>query len=153
MKPYYEKSGITIFNGDCLDVLKKLPDESVQCCVTSPPFWGLRDYGTATWEGGNPECKHAVGNQVEDNKAKGAIDSGVRPGCDASTCRLCGAKRIDKQLGLEPTPEEYVSKMVEVFREVKRVLRGDGTLWLNLGDSYHGSWGNSGSRPVNVKNF
>jgi len=77
-----------VHQGDCLEVLRTLPDESIHCCVTSPPYWGLRDYG------------------------------------------------VDGQLGLESTPEEYVAKMVEVFREVKRVLRKDGTLWLNLGDSY-----------------
>jgi DNA modification methylase len=79
-----------IIPGDCLEVLKTLPAESVHCCVTSPPYWGLRDYG------------------------------------------------VDGQIGLEKTPELFVSKMVEVFREVKRVLRDDGTLWLNLGDSYAG---------------
>ncbi|MDD4775148.1 MAG: site-specific DNA-methyltransferase [Syntrophomonas sp.] len=81
---------------DCLTELRKLPDESVNCCVTSPPYWGLRDYG------------------------------------------------VDGQLGLEPTPEEYTVKMVEVFREVKRVLRKDGTLWLNLGDSYASNISNNG---------
>ncbi len=80
-----------IYQGDVLNVLKTFPDESIHCCVTSPPYWGLRDYG------------------------------------------------VEGQIGLEKTPEEYVSKMVEVFREVKRVLRDDGTLWLNLGDSYAGN--------------
>ncbi len=75
--------------GDCRKVLKTMPEKSVQCCVTSPPYWGLRDYG------------------------------------------------VDGQLGLESTPEKFVSNLVEVFREVKRVLRDDGTLWLNLGDSYY----------------
>jgi len=79
-----------IKQGDALSVLKTMPDQSVHCCVTSPPYWGLRDYG------------------------------------------------VDGQLGLESTPDEYVEKMVEVFREVRRVLRDDGTLWLNLGDSYAG---------------
>lgn len=74
--------------GDCLESLRAMPERSVNCCVTSPPYWGLRDYG------------------------------------------------VSGQLGLEPTPEAYVAKMVEVFREVRRVLRDDGTLWLNLGDSY-----------------
>jgi DNA modification methylase len=78
-----------VIQGDCLDILPTLPEKSVQCCVTSPPYWGLRDYG------------------------------------------------VDGQLGLEKTPEEYVANMVKVFREVKRVLRDDGTLWLNLGDSYY----------------
>jgi DNA modification methylase len=77
-----------IIHGEALEVLRTMPDESVHCCVTSPPYWGLRDYGV--------------------------------PG----------------QLGLEPTPDEYVARLVEVFREVRRVLRDDGTLWLNLGDSY-----------------
>lgn len=79
--------------GDAIETMKGIPDCVIQCCVTSPPYWGLRDYG------------------------------------------------IEGQLGLESTPEEYVAKMVEVFREVRRVLRDDGTLWLNLGDSYAGSWG------------
>ena len=77
-----------IKQGDALSVLKTMPDQSINTCVTSPPYWGLRDYG------------------------------------------------VDGQLGLEPTPAEYVANLVEVFREVKRVLRDDGTLWLNLGDSY-----------------
>jgi len=79
---------MTLLVGDSLEMLQGLPDRSVQCCVTSPPYWGLRDYGH------------------------------------------------EGQIGLEPTPEAYVAKMVEVFREVRRVLREDGTLWLNLGDSY-----------------
>jgi len=78
-----------IYLGDCLEVLNGFPDESVNCCVTSPPYWGLRDYG------------------------------------------------VDGQAGLEKTPEEFVQRMVEIFREVRRVLKSDGTLWLNLGDSYY----------------
>ena len=80
-----------IIQGDSLEVLKTFPNESIDCAITSPPYWGLRDYG------------------------------------------------VEGQLGLEKTPEEYVAKMVGVFREVKRVLKKEGTLWLNLGDSYNGS--------------
>jgi len=76
----------TILHGDCLEVLATLPAESVHCCVTSPPYWGLRDYGV--------------------------------PG----------------QFGLEPTVGEYIAKLVDIFREVRRVLRHDAVLWLNLGD-------------------
>lgn len=83
----------TIIHGDALTVLRTLPDESVNCCVTSPPYYGLRNYG------------------------------------------------VDGQIGHEETPELYVLKLVEVFEQVRRVLRTDGTLWLNLGDSYAGSWG------------
>ena len=89
----------TILLGSCLTLLPTLPAGSINSCVTSPPYWSLRDYGTAG------------------------------------------------QLGLEATPEEYVANLVSVFREVRRVLRDDGTLWLNLGDSYAGSWGNQGRRP------
>lgn len=81
----------TILQGDVRSCLKQLEDGSVQCVITSPPYWGLRDYG-----------------------------------CDG-------------QIGLEPTPEAYVADLVEVFHEVKRVLRNDGVLWLNLGDSYNGT--------------
>jgi DNA modification methylase len=84
---------VTILNGDCRTVLKSLPSNSVHCCVSSPPYFGLRDY------------QHG------------------------------------DQIGLEATPDEFVAAMVEVFSEVRRVLREDGTLWLNLGDSYAGSWG------------
>jgi DNA modification methylase len=79
---------VRIINGDCRSVLRAMPDRSVNCCVTSPPYFGLRDYGHAG------------------------------------------------QIGLEDTPEAFVAELVEVFREVRRVLRDDGTLWLNLGDSY-----------------
>jgi DNA modification methylase len=87
--------------GDCRETMATLPADSVQCCVTSPPYWGLRDYGH------------------------------------------------DGQLGLEQTPEEYVACMVDVFREVRRVLRPDGTLWLNLGDSYASQCGAHGGREDN----
>lgn len=82
---------VKILEGDVLETLKDLPDCSVQCVVTSPPYYGLRDYG------------------------------------------------VDGQIGLEPSPEEYVEKLVQVFREVRRVLKDDGCVWLNLGDSYAGS--------------
>ena len=85
-----QKSGKILY-GDCIKVLKKLPDQSVNMCVTSPPYFGLRDYG-----------------------------------CDG-------------QIGLEKSPEEYIDKLVNVFRQVYRALKNDGTLWVNIGDSYSGS--------------
>ena len=129
-----------VIEGDVGKVLKTLDDESVQCVVTSPPYWGLRDYGTATWEGGDEDCEHTVSmdlNYSDPKRGKGSLRPEVsHRGGDASKCRLCGAKRIDDQLGLEATPEEYVENMVSVFQEVKRVLRKDGTVWLNLGDTF-----------------
>src|SRR5450756_755815 len=84
--------------GDALEVLRTLPSESVNCCITSPPYYGLRDYG------------------------------------------------VDGQIGLDQTPGQYVERLVTVFREMRRVLRDDGTFWLNIGDSYAGSWGNYGGQ-------
>lgn len=96
---------VTILNGDCRDVLRSLPDGSVHCCVTSPPYFGLRDYD------------------------------------------------VDGQIGLEQTPDAFVAELVAVFADVRRVLRDDGTLWLNLGDSYanHAKWGgSSGGKHVSA---
>ena len=91
-----------IYTGDCLEVLKTLPDESIHCCITSPPYYALRDYG------------------------------------------------VDGQIGREATPKEYISRLTEVFTEVRRVLRSDGTLWLNISDTYAGK-GNQGGY-VDAKN-
>lgn len=96
MKPYYEEDGVQLYLGDCRRVLAEMANETVQCCVTSPPYYGLRDYG-----------------------------------CEG-------------QIGMEKTYREYIEKMVNVFSDVRRVLRSDGTLWLNMGDSY-----GSGNRESN----
>jgi site-specific DNA-methyltransferase (adenine-specific) len=122
-----------------------LADCSVDCVVTSPPYWGLRDYGTATWEGGDSSCDH-LGKPMA---TKANINRNCGTGNDVKNaearefykdiCGKCGARRIDSQIGLEQTPDEYVAEMVAVFREVRRVLKDDGVLWLNLGDSYNGA--------------
>jgi DNA modification methylase len=130
---------LKIICGDALSELRKLPPESVQCCVTSPPYYGLRDYGTASWTGGNdPSCDHSTprsrGDDIREHDKQGT-SAGSRPNTQLA-CSRCGAIRQDNQLGLERTPEEYVTRTVEVFREVRRVLRSDATLWLNLGDSH-----------------
>ena len=146
-----EVGGVTIVQGDALESLRLLDDQSVNCCVTSPPYWGLRDYGTATWEGGDPACAHKQGRPGS-GRADGIVDDRAQRNRDGAgamggDCGKCGATRIDSQLGLEPTPAEYVEKMVAVFREVRRVLRDDGTLWLNLGDSYASDPKKGGSGP------
>jgi len=129
----------SIICGDALEELKRLPSESVDCVITSPPYWGLRDYGTAKWEGGDKDCKHTGVARRCDNQdnSKSSSNRGSSSDKVSKDCIYCDAKRIDDQIGLEKTPEEYVNKMVEVFREVKRVLKKEGTLWLNLGDSYN----------------
>ena len=131
-----------VIQGDCVEGMKTLPDECVHTVITSPPYYGLRDYGTASWEGGDSECNHTISMDTKWNDPKRGT-SVLRPevahrGGSANTCHKCGATRIDQQIGLEETPDQYVSRLVEVFREVRRILRKDGTLWLNLGDSYAG---------------
>ena len=91
---------ITQYSGDCREILPGIPDKSVNCCITSPPYFGLRNYG------------------------------------------------VDAQIGLELGPEEYIKEMVGVFHEVRRILRDDGTLWLNLGDTY-GTGTRADRRPGN----
>jgi DNA modification methylase len=111
-----------ILSGDALDVLTTLPAGLAQACITSPPYWGLRDYGVAprVWDG-DPGCRHRWDSDA----------AGPRGGC---FCRRCGAWK--GCLGLEPDPDLYVSHLVCILREVRRVLRSDGTLWLVLGDSF-----------------
>jgi DNA modification methylase len=137
-----------IIQGDCITGLKTLPDKSVNCCVTSPPYYGLRDYGTAEWEGGDVECDHRYRDSERDKTSTLCGTSnkeGYALNYYKDTCPKCNAIRKDNQIGLEETPEQYVEKLVEVFREVKRVLRDDGTVWLNLGDSYTGNASTGGA--------
>ena len=138
------KIKIQILQGDCIESLKKLENQSINTCITSPPYWGLRDYGTAEWEGGNENCDHVanpnatkkMGND-EFNKNRPSRENTKTKGYYyEKKCPKCGAIRKDNQLGMEDTPEEFVDNLVKVFREIKRVLRDDGTVWLNLGDSY-----------------
>jgi DNA modification methylase len=144
----------TILYGHVLDRLKQLPDESVQCVVTSPPYWGLRDYGipAQVW-GGELGCEHnfaldalptetGKGNWAQGTNGRGELQPGgvdvkrepLRATAKVGFCIHCGAWQ--GCLGLEPTPELFIQHTVQVFREARRVLRKDGTLWLNIGDSY-----------------
>lgn len=129
-----------ILLGDNRDTLKTLPDQSVQCVVTSPPYWGLRDYGTATWLGGDPECSHRRETKKSDKTITGHKNFddmlGVGDAIYKDSCPRCGATRKDSQVGLEVTPLDYVQQLCDIFDEVWRVLKDDGTLWLNLGDTY-----------------
>lgn len=164
-----ETDVLTVLHGDALTQLKTLESESIQMCVTSPPYWGLRDYRTApiVWPdtslhpkgSGSDEtttCSHEwiTTRQYKDSPTRSGSE-GV--GFDDSEttkaqrwrehdlCRLCGAWR--GSLGLEPSPDFYVQHVVQIFREVRRVLRSDGTLWLNLGDSYATGGGTVGRSP------
>jgi DNA modification methylase len=101
--PYWSDDQVSLYLGDALAVLREMPDASADCCVTSPPYYGLRDYGT------------------------------------------------EGQIGLEASPAEYVERLREVFAEVYRVLADDGTLWLNIGDSYYSGRGNPGPNAADCK--
>ena len=127
--------------GDCRETMRKWASQGVkaQTCVTSPPYYGLRDYGTGKWIGGDETCSHKRDSKYSDKTITGHANKDLTVG-DAiykSVCPKCGAVREDRQLGLEETPEEYIKAMVEVFRCVWDVLEDDGTLWLNIGDSYY----------------
>ncbi len=129
-----------IIEGDSLESLKSIPDGSIDCCITSPPYYGLRDYGTGKWIGGDPKCPHRRLSKYSEKTitghAQAELAGNVGDAIYKTVCPLCGAVRVDKQIGLEETPSEYIDKLVNVFREVKRVLKEDGTLWVNIGDSY-----------------
>ena len=130
-----------ILVGNAAGRLRELPDGSVRTCVTSPPYWGLRDYGTGTWVGGDPDCTHRRESKKSDKTITGHKNFtemlGVGDAIYKSECPRCGAVREDQQLGLEETPEEFVENLCKIFDEVWRVLADDGTIWVNLGDSYN----------------
>jgi len=132
----------TLRTGNVLTEIRKVADKSVRCVVTSPPYFSLRDYQTAKWVGGGVNCDHKATKPDGGERKNRSVPEG-RGGVYKDVCGKCGAKRIDEQIGLEETPELYVEKLVAVFRECRRVLTDDGTLWLNLGDSYWGGKGQS----------
>jgi DNA modification methylase len=135
---------VRLLAGDAAEVLATLPASSAHACICSPPFFGLRDYKTGRWEGGDPACAHDNGGQrqvpqTKHPSAASAIVAGGNRG-GGGQCVRCGAVRHDQQIGLEATPADYAARLVAIFAEVKRVLRPDGLLWVELGDSYgHGA--------------
>jgi len=146
LRPFLEDVDFRLYVGDVRAVLAELPDASVDCVVTSPPYWNLRDYGTGAWEGGDDDCDHrAVRHTPEQVRASSTLVGSTDTQGNQQmpffrdVCGLCGARRVDDQIGLEPTPDEYVRTLVDVFWQVRRVLAPHGTCWLNLGDSYAGS--------------
>lgn len=146
-----------IILGDVREKLKLLPDNSVRCVVTSPPYFNQRDYGTGKWIGGDIDCDHKPGSTKEN---RGILSSTLGGGKEhtghkqegyKSICGRCGAKRVDMQVGLEDTPEQYVATIVSICEEVKRVLMEDGTMWLNLGDSYCSTAPGTMGDPIHIK--
>lgn len=138
-----------VYQGNNLDILRTFPDNSINSCITSPPYYGLRDYGTGTWVGGDPNCPHRRINKVSEKTSTGhaqeELKGNVGDAIYKTICPVCGAVREDLQVGLEETPEQYIDRLVGIFREVRRVLTDDGILWINIGDTYWGSGGGRGS--------
>ena len=132
-----------IHHGNVLDVLPQMPPASVHMVVTSPPYWGLRNYGLGQWQGGDPECSHEVIRKARPDLLNGRGEPGPnntswshRQDSGHPVCSYCGAIQEETGIGLEPTLGEWVQNIVAVMREVWRVLRDDGTVWLNIGDAY-----------------
>jgi DNA modification methylase len=130
---------IQVLIGDAIERLRELPSESVHCVVTSPPYWGLRDYSRCPCA----QVRKIDSTSFQDESHQGGAQVNYRQTAPDPECPVCHGTGIiegvkEHQLGLEKTPEEYVQHLVEVFREVWRVLRDDGVLFLNMGDSYWG---------------
>lgn len=138
--PHHHADGVTLYTGDAAEVLAELPDRSVHSIVTSPPYYGLRDYGTGRWLGGDPHCRHSTGRgcnvaQTKNPNASYPASTAHRGG-HPRRCSNCGATREDQQVGLEASPGEYIDRIRGVFAQLHRVLVDTGTAWLNLGDCY-----------------
>ncbi len=149
MKIYYQEPNITLYQGHALEVLKELPDESVDCVMTSPPYWGLRTYKTEPIIWGNGHCEHEwITDEFKQHAGRGDCQSSKKysdqePVPDMilkrDFCLKCHAWK--GELGLEPTIELYIEHLMLIFTEVKRVLKKAGTCWVNIDDSYSGSGG------------
>ena len=140
----------TVVCGDALEVMKTFPDESIDMCITSPPYWGLRDYGVEQIFGGDKDCEHkwAAANVYHDNlrfrdpNQTAQVGNNKNPDIYSDPnlkqgfCLKCHAWK--GQLGLEPTPEMYIEHLTIIFNEATRVLKKEGTLWLVIGDTYGG---------------
>ena len=155
----YQDNHITLYNKSCLD-MSEVPDETIQCVVTSPPYWGLRKYPgeqELVW-GGTEDCEHRWGepetksvNYVQGNPEFARPHREYKNfSTETNTCSICGAWK--GSYGLEPTPEMYVQHTIEILREIRRVLRKDGVVFWNIGDSYMSSPSNQQGRGVNGSN-
>ena len=156
-------------NMDIRDGLYLLDDKSIDMTITSPPYWGLRDYGDETetiWDG-NPICNHdwSIERTSRPNQAGGTGDrsisgkGGTQPhgvdyhdrGTYSSFCSKCGAWR--GQLGLEPTPDLYIKHLCDIYEGIRRVLKDKGTCWVNIGDTYSGSMQGYGAKESSKTGF
>jgi len=140
-----------IYNESCLDTLARMPNDFLDCVVTSPPYYGLRSYNTEPQIWGDKDCDHVWGDEIVNPKkdtrtAEVKVSQGATVGTNVASqhwaqgnmgnfCQLCNAWR--GELGLEPTFQLYIQHLIDIFREVHRVLKSDGCVFVNLGDSYN----------------
>lgn len=149
IKPYFETENGILYQGNALDILKDMDPESIDCVMTSPPYWALRDYGIEPiiWDG-DGGCLHiwendnyvrntdkTAGIKQKTNKGSVGRDEPVK----SAFCGKCGAWK--GSLGLEPTFQLYIQHLIQIFDEIKRILKKTGTCWVNIGDTYGGSAG------------
>jgi len=146
----------TIVTGDCLKVMEEWPDKFINCCISSPLYWALRDYGLppSIWDG-DKNCEHKWEEKISSGMSGGPSEKqesnkgGWREPSKYAFCSNCGAWR--GTLGLEPTFELYIKHLCDIYDEVFRVLRPDGTCWVNLRDTYWGGKGQSGRCDHNIE--
>ena len=124
---------VNFIKGNSLIELRKFPDNYINCCITSPPYFNQRDYETSEWINGGNNCNHIKGinrNHLISDAYEKPLEFYLKK------CKKCGAERINNQIGLEEKYEDYIKNLILIFNEVKRVLKKDGTLWVNIGDTY-----------------
>ncbi|MGB4239623.1 MAG: site-specific DNA-methyltransferase [Candidatus Hydrothermia bacterium] len=124
------------YHGDSREILKTFPNNCIDTCVTSPPYFNCRDYQTAEWEGGDPSCNHKPLFKPSKTTWVGYEKKDVNKLFYRDICKKCGAVRKDNQIGIEKTPQEYIQNLVEVFRGVYRVLKDEGSLWIVIDDKH-----------------
>lgn len=164
MKPYFQDNHVTLYNKSSLD-MSEIPDNTIQCCITSPPYWGLRKYAgeqDLIWDG-YKGCEHiftTTTTTISNNNGTGHSTLNSQNGKTNTVpdgeiltglCSLCGAWR--GSFGLEPTPELYIQHSMQFLKEIHRVLRKDGTVFWNLGDSYSGKNPNRESKSLKPKDL
>ncbi len=150
----------TVLIGDVMDKIKEIPDNTVDCVISSPPYWALRDYGTGKWvNSNNPSCEHASirrktraerkSNQwMEQKLVEGTF--GDEPKWTSKTCPECNAEFVDQQWGMESDFKEYLEKLRKLMNELRRVVKKTGTIWINLGDTYSSSGSGTNSKTTGL---
>lgn len=131
-----------------MEKIKEIPKDSVDCVISSPPYWALRDYGTGKWVGGsNPNCNHLEiqhktrdergGLSEKQSSSEGSFGDELK--WTSNKCPTCNAEYIDKQWGMEDNFQDYLQKMRSLMNEVRRIIKPTGSVWINLGDTYNSS--------------